>query len=94
MRGKPISDIQQLSIEVNGVYNLLVNINPHKATGPDGIPSRLLKETAYQMAPLLTFIFQSSLDQGKPPCDWKLANITPLYKKEEELIHLTLAPYL
>ena len=81
MRGKPISDIEQLSIELNGVYNLLVNINPHKATGPDGIPSRLLKETAYQMAPLLTFIFQSSLDQGKLPSDWKLTNITPLYKK-------------
>ena len=56
MKGKPISDIEQLSIEVNEVYNLLVNINPHKTTGPDGIPARLLKETAYQMAPLLTFI--------------------------------------
>ena len=81
MRGNPIPDIEQLSIGVNGVYNLLVNIDPHKATGPDGIPSRLLKETAYQMAPLLTFIFQSSLDQGKLPSDWKIANITPLYKK-------------
>ena len=34
----PIPDIEQLSIGVNGVYNLLVNIDPHKATGPDGIP--------------------------------------------------------
>ena len=76
MRGNPIPDIEQLSIGVNGVYNLLVNIDPHKATGPDGIPSRLLKETAYQMAPLVTFIFQSSLDQGKLPSDWKIANIT------------------
>ena len=81
MRGNRIPDIEQLSIGVNGVYNLLVNIDPHKATGPDGIPSRLLKETAYQKAPLHTFIFQSSLDQGKLPSDWKIANITPLYKK-------------
>ena len=94
MRGNPIPDIEQLSIGVNGVYNLLVNIDPHKATGPDGIPSRLLKETAYQMAPLLTFIFQSSLYQGKLPSDWKIANITPLYKKEAEQTHLTLGPYL
>ena len=36
---------------------------------------------AYQMAPLLTFIFQSSLDQGQLPQDWKSANITPIYKK-------------
>jgi len=33
------------------------------------------------MAPLLTFIFQSLLDQGKLPSDWKVANITPLHKK-------------
>ena len=33
------------------------------------------------MAPLLTFIFQSSLDQGQLPQDWKSANITPIYKK-------------
>ena len=27
------------------------------------------------------FIFQSSLDQGQLPQDWKSANITPIYKK-------------
>ena len=36
---------------------------------------------AYQMAPLLTFIFQSLLDQGQHPQDWKSANITPISKK-------------
>ena len=81
LSGEPIPNITQLSVEVEGVLSLLINIDPHKATGPDNIPPRLLRETAYQMAPLLTFIFQSSLDQGKLPADWKLANITPLYKK-------------
>lgn len=33
------------------------------------------------MAPLLTFIFQSSLKQGKLPSDWKLAYISPIHKK-------------
>ena len=33
------------------------------------------------MAPLLTFIFQSSLDQGQLPQDWKSANVIPIYKK-------------
>ena len=46
MGGNSISNIEQLLIDVNGVYNLLVNINPHEATRPDGIPSRLLKQTA------------------------------------------------
>ena len=58
-----------------------LKIESNRAAGPDGIPPRLLKETAYQMAPLLTFIFQSSLDQGQLPQDWKSANIIPIYKK-------------
>jgi len=48
-------------VEVDGVYNLLTNLDPHKAAGTDNIPTKLLKETAQQMAPL---IFQASLNQG------------------------------
>jgi len=62
----------------------LSKIEPNKAAVPDGIPSRLLKETAHQMAPPLTFIFQSSLDQGQLPQDWKSVNITPICKKRQQ----------
>ena len=78
---EPTPDISQITINVEGVFNLLSKIEPNKVAGTDGIPPRLLKEAAYQMAPLLTFIFQSSLDQGQLPQDWKSANITPIYKK-------------
>ena len=64
--------------------NLSVNLDPYKPAGPDNILTRLLKETAQQMAPLLTFIFQASLDQGKFPSGWKSANVTPIHKKEKE----------
>ena len=69
MSDESLPDIAPLSVEVEGVFNLLTNIDPYKATGPDDIPARILKESAYQMAPLLTFIFQSSLNQGKLPTD-------------------------
>jgi hypothetical protein len=36
-----------------GVLKLLNNINSHKATGPDGIPARLLHEYASHIAPAL-----------------------------------------
>ena len=41
----------------------------------------LLPILGYPMAPVLTFIFQSSLDQGLLPQDWKSTSITPIYKK-------------
>ena len=42
---------------------------------------RLLKETANQMAPSLTMLFNKSLRLGIFPGDWKLANIVPIFKK-------------
>jgi hypothetical protein len=36
--------MQNITITENGVYKLLRNIKPHKATGPDNILARYLKE--------------------------------------------------
>ena len=64
-----------------GVRKLLQELDPHKATGPDNIPANLLKLTAPQIAPLLVLVFTASVIQGKLPDDWKLAYITPIFKK-------------
>ena len=80
----PYPDVQAFDVHNNGVQKLLQNLNPHKASGPDNIPSRLLKETAAEIAPALTLLFQSSLQQGEVPEDWKLGNVTPLFKKGDK----------
>ena len=54
------------------MHSLLDNFDPYKAIGPDNTPTRLLKEIAQQMAPILTLIFQASLDQGILPPEWKV----------------------
>ena len=41
-------------ISVFGVHKLLTDLNPFKATGPDAISACFLKETANEIAPLLT----------------------------------------
>ena len=64
-------EIPPIIIHHNGVMKLLTSLNPHKATGPDSIPARLLKETAKEITPALTFIFQASTNQSKIPSDWK-----------------------
>ena len=63
----PFPDMDTIAIHENGVAKMLRNIKPHKATGPDEIPARLLKEAADQLAPLLTLIFQASYNQGTVP---------------------------
>ena len=52
-----------------------------KATGPDEIPAKLLKETASVIAPSLCKIFNKSLQLRSLPSDWKLANVVPVHKK-------------
>jgi len=37
---EPVPFISQITVEVDGIYNLLTNLDPHKAAGPDGIPSK------------------------------------------------------
>ena len=50
-----------------------------KATGPDNIPGRLMKEAAEELAPGLANLFQISIDNGKIPSDWKSALVTPVF---------------
>ena len=52
-----------------------------KATGPDEIPAKLLKEIASVIAPSLCKIFNKSLQLGSLPSDWKLAYVLPVHKK-------------
>jgi hypothetical protein len=61
------------------IYELYASL--YKATGPDSIPARLLKETAKEITPALTFIFQASINQSKIPSDWKTAIVAPVFKK-------------
>ena len=73
-----------IHISTKGVHKMLSNLNPNKASGPDNIPPRFLKELSSEIAPVLTSIFQSSLDSGEVPSQWREANVTPIFKKGEK----------
>ena len=73
--------LPDITVCETGVRKILEAVKPHKATGPDTIPARLLKDYAGEIAPVLTLIYQASLDQGTVPVDWKHAWVIPVYKK-------------
>jgi len=70
-----------ISITTAGILNLLQNLDVHKASGPDQVSSRVLKETAQSTALILKTIFTYSMDTDAVPDDWRKANITPIFKK-------------
>ena len=76
--------IPSLTIITHGIQRLLNNINPHKASGPDNISGRILKDLQNFTALILIIIFQKSLQIGCILSDWKHANVAPAYKKGEK----------
>ena len=69
--GNPFPSMPDINITEEGVLKLLLKINPNKACGPDLITARILKDLAREIAPFLTRIFQSALNNGDVPKDWK-----------------------
>lgn len=63
------------------LINQLTSLNSQKASGPDGIPPLFLKENATQIAPILTDIYQDSINNGVVPAKWKEANVCAIFKK-------------
>ena len=64
----------------------------NKATGPDSIPAYVLKLAADQLAPILTRLYQHSLDTGETPSDWKNAFVVPIFKKGEKHVPSNYCP--
>ena len=74
----PIIDI---TCTKENVMEGLSRLKEFSAHGPDSIPSKLLKDYATYLAEPLRIIFNKSLSTGEIPAAWKLANVTPIYKK-------------
>ena len=77
----PFSSMEEITVDPVGVAKLLTKLNICKASGPDGLSARVLKECSSEIAPVLAYIFNESLAQGAVSDDWRLANVTPVFKK-------------
>lgn len=60
------------------------DLDASKAIGADGIPTKILKDFANELANPITAMFNCSIKTGKVPLDWKKANIIPIFKKGDK----------
>jgi hypothetical protein len=77
----PYPQIDDLTVEPNGVLKQLQSLNSNKASGPDEIPARMLHEYAEEVCEMLAHIFQQTYDTGTLPNDWTKARVVGIYKK-------------
>ena len=74
----PLSDV---TVTEEMVLEKLNALDPNKSPGPDQIHPTIAKELADVLASPLMIIFNKSLQEGVVPKDWKLANVTSIFKK-------------
>ena len=71
----------EMNLNVDIVKKEILFININKAVGPDEIHPRMLKELVDYITIPLFIIMKKSLMTGNIPDDWKLANVSPIFKK-------------
>ena len=69
------------ALSVTTVCELLSQLDEKKALGLDRVPCKLLKLASSIIGPSLTEIFNSCIDTGTFPDEWKIAKVTPIFKK-------------
>ena len=65
----------------------LLNVN--KPAGPDKLSPKFLKAIFPSLVTPLNLLFNTSLQKGIVPSDWKLANVSPIYKGKGDQDNVT-----
>jgi len=72
--------IPKIHVPLHVVTHFLSKLK-RTACGPDELPYWLVRKFAHDLAPVITDVFNSSLQQHKVPSSWKMADIKPLPKE-------------
>lgn len=74
--------IEDLYFNSETVYKKIRSLKISSSSGPDGLSSKFLSDYADVLAAPLTIIFNKSMESGQVPEDWRVANVTPIYKNK------------
>ena len=73
--------LERLVITHAWVLKALMKTNITKSCGPDELHPRMLKELTVELATPMTKLFNQRFFLGEVPEEWKMANVSPIYKK-------------
>ena len=80
------SPLENIEITSDIVLEKLEKLKKNKSPGPDKIHPRVLSEVAGIMSIPLSIIFQTSIDTKTLPSEWKHANVSAIYKKDNKTL--------
>ena len=80
------------TVNPHEVCSKLLKLQTNKAMGLDNIPSRILKEFAYELAEPVTSTFNIYLSSGLVPVLWKDSSIIPIPKAKQTQVESDIRP--
>ena len=72
--------LQPFDISELDVYNAVINLDPSKALGIDGISPKVLKYCGESLVQPLCHLYNLSLTTSVIPTEWKIHRIIPIFK--------------
>lgn len=78
------SELSSIVMNTNALSNYLKSLDTSKASM--GIPTKLLKECANEVAPSLCLLFNLCIERGVFPDKWKNINMVPIHKCESKAL--------
>ena len=79
-----VSRLNNISITKDKIMKVLQKLKTNKSPGPDDIHPRIIKALREELLEPLYILFTSSLHEGVVPDDWKIANVTAIFKNSNK----------
>ena len=76
-------EITNFEISKKAFYEILLSLDATKSRGPNGIPPAFFQRTARETSKILNVLFKQIKRLRKIPNSWKIAAVTPIYKKDD-----------
>ena len=76
--------LENIVFKPKDITKILRSLKPDKASGPDQVPSRVLKECAAELASPLCRLFRLCFANGTFPDQWKTASVIPVHKRDSK----------
>lgn len=79
-----VETLQHLNITDEKIKKTIRKLKKYKSPGPDEIHPRVIKELVEEVCEPLHILFEYSFQMHQLPGDWRIANITAIYKKGDK----------
>lgn len=76
--------LEGLEISEGKIRKVIQKLKKNKSPGPDELHPRIIKEAMEELIQPLKILYEYSFNHNKFPQDWRIANITAIFKKGDK----------